>query len=347
MKPRLANALALGACALLVACKPPPEASKAKKNTAVSALDSSPQGRCAETLQFDTVVLQKNYAAQLSVLNTITRSNYEQMKTNLGGSLGDILSGNFDQFSEKRSQMQSSFSLDQQVQISENLYQRILSPEGARAYALCIRAHDALVAWASSTGITSNKVAVTVRNNLPGTGTMTYTVAGATPLNQPEELSSGSEQTLIFNSPRNQEFFLVLNGKNVQSNASFSVPPIELPAYVEYQRIPEFQTVSGVGSCAAGCNGSTSGCQIHRPAILNAPMGFTLDPRSLRPGTRTSTSPGINIDPPWTWTKSPEDAPVTMTGQPGQCDSGSAHTQQKADYEWLIQAVRYKTVKVG
>jgi hypothetical protein len=303
--------------------------------------------RCSEALQFDTTVLQRNVAAQLSVLNTVNSSNYDQMKNSLGGSFLDLFSGNFNQFSEKRSQIQSSFSQEQRTEISENLYQRVLSPEGAKAYALCMRIHDPLVAWVSSSGISSNRVAVTVRNNLPGTGTIAYTVSGATPLNPPEPLTAGSEQTLVFNAPRGSEFFLVLNARTSQNNASLTVPPIELPAYVEYRREPEYRDISASGFCSAGCQGSTSGCQAPRSATLAAPTGFVFQTETLHQSARTTVGgPGIAIDPPWSWSRTPNSSPVVMTGVPGQCDGASPHSQGTVEYQFTARAVHYRTIKV-
>lgn len=319
---------------------------------ALAALFSSPAlaqaGRCTETLQYDTKIMERNVAAQMSVFNTINASNYSQMKTNLGASFPGYFGGTFDQFNEQRNQLNSQFSQSARSQISEKLYQRVVSATGARNYALCIQAGAPLSAWVSSTGVLDNRIAVTVHNGQAGNSLMTYTVSGATPLNPPEPLSSGSDQTLFFTSPRSADFFLVINGRNAQTNASYTVPPIEMPAYVAYERKPEPREVSGTGRCGAGCQGNTSACPIRNPASLAAPAGFTLLPDTLRQTGRTTVpgTPGINIDPPWTWTKTPNDAPVVMTGTPGACDGASPHTQGAVDYQFSVQAVRYTLVKV-
>jgi hypothetical protein len=315
--------------------------------TAIAGQVRAQPNRCSDALQFDTTILQRNVAAQLSILNTVNSSNYSQMKDKLGASIPGLFDGSFDSFSEKRSELQSSFSLQQRNEITENLYQRVLSPEGARAYALCLQSNANLVAWVSSTGITNNRIAVTVRNNLPGNATLTYTVSGATPMNAPSALTAGSEETLFFNSPRASDFFLVINGRNAQSNASFTVPPIELPAYVEYRRNRNTINVSGAGKCGAGCNGSTSGCQLHENATLNAPIGYTLMPGTpSSTGRRTIGGPGVNIDPPWTWTSSPPSAPISMTGAPGQCDGANGNSQGIVEYQFTTRAYHDEIVKV-
>lgn len=297
---------------------------------------------CSRALQFDTSMVQRNSAMQLAILNTVNSSNYDAMKTNLSASIPEYFGGSFSQFSEKRSQLQSSFSQQQQSTISETLYTRALSPAGAQAYALCIQGRQNFVAWVSSTGIAQGRVAVTVRNNLPGNGSIEFTVVGATPVNQPVPLTSGSEQTLYFNSPRSEPFFAVINGRNAQSGANLSVPAIELPAYIEYRREdPEFLPVIGTGQCAAGCQGNTSGCQAPRSVTISAPDGFTLQPDTLRQTGRTLKGGiGINIDPPWTWTRTPIDAPLTMIGVPGMCDGADSRTQSTVEYEFTVRAMK-------
>ncbi|MCX7360149.1 MAG: hypothetical protein NT015_18670 [Alphaproteobacteria bacterium] len=302
---------------------------------------------CSSVIQYDTTVLQTNYAAMLTVLNTVTQSNYQQSKQDLGASIPGYFDGSFSDFEQRRSELRSSFSQQQLTTFSQNLYQRLVSPQSARMYEYCMRGTQNFSAWVSSTGITNNRVAVTVRNNIPGTGRITYSVTGASPMNQPTALTSGSEETLYFNAPKNQDFFLVINARN--GDASFSVPPIELPAYIEYRRVAETRTVTGTGRCGAGCQGNTSGCQLHRDAVLAAPSGYTLSPSTRYLSSRTTVGgPGINIDPQWTWVSTPAGpTPNNMVGTPGVCDGMSPHTQGITDYQFSIEAVRYRMEQVN
>ncbi len=318
------------------------------------ALRSDPaqaqQNNCNGVIQFDTTLLQTNYAAQLSILNTVTQSNYQQSKQDLGLSIPEYFTGSFSEFEERRSELRSSFSQQQLTTFSQNLQQRLVSPQSARMYEVCMRGNRPFVAWISSTGVTSNYVTVTVKNQLAGSSSIAYTVAGATPVNQPAPLTSGSEQTLIFNAPRNRDFILVVNGQNAQTGASYSPPPLELPAYVEYRREAETRTVSGTGRCGAGCQGNTAGCQEHQNATLAAPSGFRLQPNTRHLSRRTVVGgPGVNIDPPWSWVSTPagSSAPNVMVGTPGNCDGMSPHTQGIVDYQFSVDAVRYRMVQVS
>jgi hypothetical protein len=298
---------------------------------------------CSAVIQFDTTTLQTNYAAQLSVLNTVNQSNYDQKKRDLAASIPGYFGGNYSEFSERRSALQSSFSQTDNTTYSQNLYQRVVSPESARMYQTCMQGERAFIAWVSSTGIADDVVAVTVRNNRPGTGSVTYKVSGATPINQPSSLTSGSEETLYFEHPRNKRFVLVLNARDELANATFTVPPIQLPAYVNYNRVAEYREVSGTGRCGAGCQGNTSGCPIREAVTLAAPADFTLMPDTVREtNRRVAGGPGINIHPTWTWTRAPNNGmPSTMVGTPGACDGASGHTQGIVDYDFAARAVRY------
>src|SRR6478672_2274181 len=72
--------------------------------------------QCAGTLKFDTTTLDQNLLAALSVLNSISESNYDAMKQ--GGAFEAItgygmFSGNYSQAQQKAREYRSMFSQDQ------------------------------------------------------------------------------------------------------------------------------------------------------------------------------------------------------------------------------------------
>ena len=307
---------------------------------------------CAAALQFDTSIVEQNFLAKLSILNLVTSSNYDESKKNYGASIPGYFGGSFDDFQQKRADLSQTLALDSSVSSQSNFYQRVLSPAGAKVYSDCVHAvtREPLRAYISS-GQRSEFVAITIVSGDPGNSVIKLNIIAPDyiqRLTEPKVLTSGSSQTLLFKSPLNRPFLVIINGENSVSGTSYSPATIEMPPYVEYRLVSNFQTLTSLGVCGAGGHGSTAGSPLRESAYFAAPVGYKLMPETLTLSERRVTGLNNAGDPSWTWTKQPNnDRPASMRGDPSACDGVSPHTQSRVEYHFSINAVTQSVTKVG
>lgn len=318
----------------------------------MAALANDGVSACSAALQFDSIIVEQNYLAKLSILNIVTSSNYEEAKKNYSASIPGYFSGTFDDFQKKRADLTQTISIDSSISSQSNFYQRVLSPAGAKAYSDCIAAvtREPLRAYISS-GQRSEFVAVTVVSG--GTGKSAIKLNIITPdyiqnLTVPEILSPGSSQTLLFKSPITRAFLVIINGEDTASGTSYSPTTIEMPPYIEYRSVDIYKDVTAMGVCGAGGGGNTSGSPLRQSAYFSAPPGYKLMPETLVLRERRATGLDNAGDPSWAWIKQPDnDRPITMRGDPSLCDGVSPHTQSRVEYHFNIRAVTQSVTKVG
>lgn len=308
---------------------------------------------CEAALQFDTVSLQQNYLAKLALLNVVNQSNYEETKQNFGASVPGYFSGSFDDFAKKRNEFQQTLSVDQTVQFDSNYYQRVLSPAGAKAFAECMASKNgaALVAYIA-TGQRSSTVAITVRRNVPGNNRIKVSLAAPDyikVLSGEFELSAGSAKTVFVQAPLDKPFLLVVNATDAGNGADYTVPPLEMPPYVQVVAQRQFATVTGTAVCGAGGHGSTSANYQPTDVYMNAQTGYRMLPDTLRiTARRIVGGPGLSRDPLFLWDKRPAGSPepVVMVGHPTQCDGMSGHTQGHTAYDFAVDSYRDVTTVI-
>jgi hypothetical protein len=302
---------------------------------------------CEAALQFDTVSLQQNYLAKLALLNVVNQSNYEETKQNLGASVPGYFTGSFDDFAKKRNDFQQTLSIDQTAQFDSNYYQRVLSPTGAKAFADCM-AHKTgapLVAYIA-TGQRSSTVAITIRSNAPGTNKIKVSLAAPDYikiLSGDFELAAASAKTVFVQAPLDKPFLVAVNATDGSNGADYTVPPLEMPPYVQVVSNREFASVTGTAVCGAGGFGSTAANYQPTDVYMNAPTGYRMLPDTLRiTARRVVGGPGLSRDPIFVWTKQPSGSaePVVMIGHPTQCDGVSGHTQGHTAYDFAVDSYR-------
>ncbi|NYG33501.1 hypothetical protein [Sphaerotilus montanus] len=294
-------------------------------------------------MAFDTTVIQSNVAAKYSILSLINQQNYESVKQSGSATILGYFEGGFDEFKQKRSQLESllfasgSFSLDQ------GFYRHALSSVGAQAYAECIarQGNKPIAAWIankSADGI----IAVTVKSGVTGNATVVYTVDGsAKPMNQPAPLSAGSSQTLLFARDPSKAFLIAVNAINQATQATDSAV-IELPRMRNFEVASEEKIISTSLMCAAGCQGNTAGCRIMEPGKIVAPTGYAIDRNTLREvGRRTRFGPGSkNIYINWVDAFGSDGGIQSIDGQIQSCEGNSPHTQGATELTFEARAIR-------
>lgn len=302
---------------------------------------------CEAALQFDSTVIEQNYLGKLSIMNVINQSNFEEAKKNYGAKIPGYFDGTFSDFSQKRSEFSQSLNIDQSVKSDTTYVQRVLSPAGAKAFAECVAktTGEPLVAWISS-GQRSPNVAVAIRNGRAGNGSVkvSFDMPGhITASTDQLELSNGSTRTVIFQSPLEKPFLVVINADDSANSASYSVPPLEMPPYVQMVSKREYQAVRGTAICGAGGFGNTAGNYSPTDGYLNALSGYRLLPETLSIVSRKVIGgPGLSGDPVFIWTNKPTGAsnPTAMVGHPTQCNGNSPHTQGHTAYDFEVSSFR-------
>lgn len=302
---------------------------------------------CEAALQFDTVSLQQNYLAKLALLNVVTQSNYEEAKKNYAASVPGYFGGSFDDFSKKRSELSQSLSIDQTTQFDSTYVQRVLSPTGAKAFAECMATKNGypLVAWISS-GQRSPTVAITIRRNVPGNGKIRISVAAPDYIKVMSgefDLTAASAKTIFLQAPLDKPFLVAINGSDATTGADYTVPPIEMPPFVQLVSRREYAAVTGTAVCGAGGHGSTAGNYAPTDVYLSAKSGYRLLPSTLRiTGRRVVGGPGLSRDPVFVWQNQPSGSsePSVMIGHPTQCDGNSGHTQGHTAYDFTLDSYR-------
>jgi hypothetical protein len=304
---------------------------------------------CDRALKFDTTAFNSDFATRYSVLQRVNSANYEEAKTSWGVSIPEYFSGNFDQFSKKRSQLQSMYQSSGSTELSQSYFQHALSTAGAEAYAQCLArlSNKPISVWISNKNL-ADKIAVTIKSGLSGNTNLKISVSGATPINPPQDLTSGSQQTLIFERSPKNSFLLVVSSTNQQNGASDS-DFVELPAIRNFQIKKIEAKVTGQPRlmCAAGGGGSTAGSQARENTKLTAPSGFSLDTKSVREITRQTAGPGLaSFSVNWTSQLRDDGSVGSLTGQPVNCEGNSGHTQGHVFVTYEAVAQKEELVEV-
>lgn len=285
---------------------------------------------CENALKFDTTAFNSDFATRYSVLQRVNSSNYEEAKSSWGISVPEYFSGNFDQFSKKREKLQTLYQSSGSTELSQSYFQHALSTAGAEAYAECVRrvTNKPVSVWISNKNSADN-VAITVKSGLTGNTNLKITVDGATPINAPKDLTSGSQQILIFQKDPKKSFLIAVTATNPQSGAVDS-GFVELPATRTF-RIKKVEAIAAGQPelmCAAGGGGSTAGSQAKQDTRITAPSGYSLDKTSIKEISRRTAGPGLaSFRVNWTEQLRDDGSTANLQGQPVNCEGNSGHTQ--------------------
>ncbi|MEO8389840.1 MAG: hypothetical protein ABI893_07935 [Polaromonas sp.] len=298
---------------------------------------------CERLMAFDTTVVQNNIAARYSVLSLINQQNYESVKQSGSAAVPGYFDGSYDEFRQKRSQLESLFAASGGFSVEQGFYRHALSPAGAQAYAECVarQGNKPIAAWIANKD-SESVLAVTVKSGVTGNAMVVFTVDGtAKPMNPPVPLSAGSSQTLLFARDPSKAFLVVVNATNQATQATDSAF-VELPRIRNFQIASEEQTVKTVVMCAAGCQGNTAGCRIVESGKVVAPSGYNLERNTLREESRrTRFGPGSkNLDIKWVDAFRPDGSLQTIEGQVQSCEGNSPHTQGATEITFQAQAIR-------
>ena len=305
---------------------------------------------CERLMAFDTTVIQNNVAARYSVLSLINQQNYEAVKQNGSAKVPGYFDGNYESFSQKRSQLETLFAASGGISIEQGFYRHALSTAGAQAYAECVakQGNKPIATWIANKD--SEKVlAVTVKSGVTGNATVLYTVDGTSkPINAPIPLSAGSSQTLLFPRDPAMPFLIVVNATNQATQATDSAF-VELPRIRNFKRDFEEQPASTTVMCAAGCHGNTAGCRIVESGKIIASTGFSLDRNTLREvGRRTRFGPGSkNLEIKWIEALRADGTLQSLEGQVQSCEGNSPHTQGATEIRFEAKAIREFLREVG
>jgi hypothetical protein len=233
------------------------------------------------------------------------------------------------------------------TELSQSYFQHALSTAGAEAYAQCLArvSNKPISVWISNKNL-ADKIAVTIKSGLTGNTNLKISVSGAIPLNPPQDLTSGSQQTLIFERNPKNSFLLVVSSSNQQNSASDS-DFVELPAIRNFQikRTESKMTGQPTLMCAAGGNGSTVGSPGREDTKITAPSGFSMDGKSVKEVSRRIAGPGLaSFSVNWTQQVREDGSIASLTGQPVSCEGNSGHTQGHVFVTY--EAVAYKDLLV-
>ena len=250
---------------------------------------------CERLIQFDTVTSSEEYASIYTTLEMIDESNYENAKKNLGVKLPEFLSGNYSEFSEKRSQLRKMMDHSNTTFSKSNYYHHVLSAAGAQLYADCIAKNSGrpISAWIEAKMDTI--IIIGIKNGMPGNSNIEFELSGAipsTPLKD-NSLSSGSIKHLIFTYDKKTDFALIVSG-NIKAIGSIQSTVIVVPKVVKIVKKNERRKLTGKIKCGAGCQSKNSGCQEVRDFVFTADPDFYLLDSTLQKGAETIVGgPGV------------------------------------------------------
>lgn len=297
---------------------------------------------CDKLIQFDSEVMTKDVAARYSALNLVNESNYEDIKKKAKATVPGYFDGSYDEFRTKRREFSFLFSTTSSLDIAESYYKHALSPAGAQAYSECIAqlSSKPIAAWVSNKSVTS-KIAVTVKSNGKGSSVISYTVDGATPINEPKSLSAGSSQTLLFEKKPSEAFLIVINSTD-PTNGSDDTTFVELPAQKRFEIRETVKSYTETLMCGAGCQGNSAGCLITRNLKFVAESGFSINPTTVKEVSRqTVGGPGLrSFAVNWIESRKDDGSIQTLEGQPHSCDGNSGHTQGILEVTYKVNATK-------
>lgn len=284
---------------------------------------------CEDLLKFDVTAIASDYASQYAAFSYVNQQNYEEMKQKYSASVPEYFSGSFEQFNSKRNELTHLFQEAGLTSLSKSYYTRTLSPEGAKAYAICVaqQSNKPISAWIEAT--TDSKIVVGLRCGLGGNVQVTYTCIGPQPdQNASGTLNAGGQTALMFSYDPAIDFavaFIVtVNPTNAQDMAV-----LELPKRRRFERRVRTIVVEGLAEAGAGGQGNTSGNPRWKDAELVAPSGYTLNPNTTKVVERKVIGgPGLgHFTMQWQSIANADGRVVKLTAHPTGMDGLSEDTQ--------------------
>jgi hypothetical protein len=307
----------------------------------------TPLAQCAQTLKYDTQTLDQNLLATLTAVSSMSESTYESakkdVKTNAYTAYG-IFDGSYNEAQQKSRDYRQMFSQDQLTAWSSKFLSHTLSPEGARAYAECVRATSGapISAWIENSQ-SHNLVIVKVKLGDAWTAA-TISVDGPQPALAASRLDGGgSEETLRFSINAKESFSTTINARNPQTNQTRSVTVDQGP-YRNVTLERRDATDTGWVTCAAGCQGNTSGCSTSQGYTFVAPENWSYEENTLAPDysqAKVLGGPGVklnsNVYPEKAIAKNNAGQLIRLTATPRQCEGNSPNTQGTTTFPYSLR----------
>lgn len=303
--------------------------------------------QCEGTLKYDTQELDQNLLATLTAFSSISESTFYSAKEAAkasGVTAYGIFDGSYESAQQKARAYRRTFLRDQYTSWSSQFLSHTLSPEGARAYAECVRVASGapIAAWIENA---QSRNPVVLKIKLGDTWTAAdISVDGATPTTTPSRLNGGgSEQTLRFPHSPKKGFSVTVSARNPITNQTRSVT-VEQAPYRNVKLETEYAIDTGWVSCAAGCGGNTAGCSNSQSYTFVAPPNWIYDEDTLAPDysqAQVLGGPGVklnsNVFPEKVPTTDENRRLVRLTVTPRQCEGNSAHAQGITKFPYSIR----------
>lgn len=320
-----------------------------------SALAQTPLSQCVQTLKYDVRTLDQNLLATLTAFSSMNEKTYEDakkdIKSNAVTAYG-IFDGSYSEAQQKSREYREMFAQDQLTVWSSKFLSHTLSPEGARAYAECVRATSGapIAAWIENT---ETRTPISVKVKLGDAWTEAdIAIDGAKPITSPSRLvGGGSEAILRFPVNPKESFSVTVTARNPSTKQTRSVL-IEQGPYRTFKTEARNETDTGWVSCAAGCQGNTAGCGSSQPYTFVAPPNWYYDENTLAPNyaqAKVLGGPGVklnsNVYPEKTATKNANGRLVRLVVTPRQCEGNSAHTQGTTTFPYTIRRTGFVVVE--
>lgn len=239
---------------------------------------------CNDLIQFDTVESSNSLVNFYSFLSFVNEQNYENAKNNISGSYLDYFSGSYENFLEKKKNLTKLFQQIGYTDIQNNYRHHILSPVGAKAYAECIRENSKkqLSVWIES--ITSDRIAIGIKNGLGGNSIIDVTVENDS-IEKKIELPSNSEDFVIFN--YDSKFDVMIKVRSVERNINSVLSEIiTVPKVRNFKEYYEDKELVGYIEIGAGGYDSYEKNSYCRDFIFVADTDFILLPETLKQSER-------------------------------------------------------------
>jgi hypothetical protein len=294
---------------------------------------------CEPLIQFDTVITSDDYANISTVLELVNQSNYENAKRSMGGKFLEYFSGSYNEFSEKRANLQKMIQRSDITFSKSNYYHHVLSSENAKIYAECVaRTSNAPIsAWVETK--TESLIIIGIK---AGEIALEYNLSGATPQNPTNDntLTPASMRHFAFDYTSKKDFSLIITA-NIKATGATKSTVIIVPKVIKILKKQDRKLLHGKIKCGAGCHGSNTGCQENRDFTFTADPDYYLLESTLRKGDEVLLSgPGIRsykVD----IQKNGASKPITnLTLRPYDVEGNSKDAQGNIEVMYSIQQER-------